>query len=587
MKDEKDASFLERADPLAREVLGLTRSAVFVKLRFLDAALGHLPFSRQDSIGRIATDGRHLFYNPRFVLRRYEESPDRLARDCLHLVFHCVLHHPFFLQQVRPAWWNLAVDIAVENALNELDVFPTGRMHETAAEQVLAELRGQVRSLTAEGLYRYFDREGLDDDTASRLRQLFYRDDHIGWYARPEREDDRPRTGDQNVGEQGEASGQDAGSGGESNAQSENRLDKEGAGGGELEPDKPRPGDGNGAGNPSDTPQHPDGQAPPAPNDGDPSDDAGDGQSQTGDRPGQESGGTGEDGDGEAGGKDGDEGDAPMKLPAPKEDGLFALWKQISRRMQTDLETTSRRWGEESGCLLQSIRGVNRDKCDYSAFLRRFSTRGEQMKVNDDAFDYIFYTYGLERYGNMPLIEPLEYKEVRKVREFVIAIDTSASCSGELVQGFIRKTYSILKQQECFFRRLNIHILQCDAAIQSDVRITCEADLERYIAEQDLHGFGGTDFRPVFSYVDELLAKHAFFNLRGLVYFSDGYGVFPLKKPAYDTAFVFLGDDEERKIPSWVIPVRMTEEELYDLIEQPGPGAEQNARAGDEKEAAI
>ncbi|ADU25718.1 DUF2201 family putative metallopeptidase [Ethanoligenens harbinense] len=584
MKDEKDASFLDRADPLAREILGLTRSAMFVKLRFLDAALGHLPFARQDDIGRIATDGKHLFYNPRFILQRYEESADRLARDCLHLVFHCVLRHPFFLGQVRPAWWNLAVDIAVENTLNELDVFPTGRVHETAAEQVLTELRGPVRSLSAEGLYRYFAREGLDDDSASRLRQLFYHDDHIGWYARDEREE-HTRTGDQNVVEQGQASEQDAGSGGESDAKSENRREKEGAGGGEPGQDKPQPGDGNNADTPSDKTETPSGQAPPSPGGGDPSGDAN--QSQTENTPGQESGGTGEGNDGQAGGKDGGEEESPMKLPAPREDGLFALWKQISRRMQTDLETTSRRWGEESGSLLQSIRGANRDKCDYSAFLRRFSTRGEQMKVNDDEFDYIFYTHGLERYGNMPLIEPLEYKEVRKVREFVIAIDTSASCSGELVQGFVRKTYSILKQQECFFRRLNIHIIQCDAEIQSDVLITCEADLERYIAEQKLHGFGGTDFRPVFAYIDDLLAKHAFFDLRGLVYFSDGYGVFPLKKPPYDTAFVFLGDDEERKVPSWVIPVRMTEEELYDLVEQPETDAQQNARGGDEKEAAI
>ena len=33
-------------------------------------------------------------------------------------------------------------------------------------------------------------------------------------------------------------------------------------------------------------------------------------------------------------------------------------------------------------------------------------------------------------YGNLPLIEPLEYRETKKVREFVIAIDTSASCRG-------------------------------------------------------------------------------------------------------------------------------------------------------------
>ena len=62
---------------------------------------------------------------------------------------------------------------------------------------------------------------------------------------------------------------------------------------------------------------------------------------------------------------------------------------------------------------------------------------GESVQMNDDEFDYIYYTYGLERYGNMPLVEPLEYKDSKKVREFVIAIDTSASCRGALVKSFL------------------------------------------------------------------------------------------------------------------------------------------------------
>ena len=66
---------------------------------------------------------------------------------------------------------------------------------------------------------------------------------------------------------------------------------------------------------------------------------------------------------------------------------------------------------------------------------------------NPDEFDYIYYTYGLDRYGNMPLIEPLEYREARAVHDFAIAIDTSESVSGDLAAG-VRKTYNILKQAE-------------------------------------------------------------------------------------------------------------------------------------------
>ena len=88
---------------------------------------------------------------------------------------------------------------------------------------------------------------------------------------------------------------------------------------------------------------------------------------------------------------------------------------------------------------------------------------GEAMRVNDDEFDYIYYTYGLKLYKKLPLIEPLEYKEIKAVKEFVIAIDTSASTSGELVQRFVQKTYNILKQEESFFTKIKLHIIQCDA----------------------------------------------------------------------------------------------------------------------------
>ena len=92
--------------------------------------------------------------------------------------------------------------------------------------------------------------------------------------------------------------------------------------------------------------------------------------------------------------------------------------------------------------------------------------RGEVMRLDPDEFDYVYYTYGLKLYQNMPLIEPLEYREVKRIREFVIAIDTSGSTSGELVQKFVQKTYNVLKSTESFFSKINLHILQCDADIR-------------------------------------------------------------------------------------------------------------------------
>lgn len=239
------------------------------------------------------------------------------------------------------------------------------------------------------------------------------------------------------------------------------------------------------------------------------------------------------------------------------------VWKKLANQIQTDLETFQKQHGTDGGSLLQNLKAVNRERYDYAEFLRKFAVYGEIMKIDDDEFDYNFYTYGMNLYGNMPLIEPLEYKEVKRVRDFVIAIDTSGSVSGETVQKFVNKTYNILKQQDSFFTKVNIYIIQCDAEIQEVQKITSQEEFEAYMKTMQLHGFGGTDFRPVFAYVDELIRQHAFTNLKGMLYFTDGFGDFPEHQPDYQIAFVFLDDDYNNyQVPVWAIRLILTTEEI-------------------------
>ena len=238
-------------------------------------------------------------------------------------------------------------------------------------------------------------------------------------------------------------------------------------------------------------------------------------------------------------------------------------WNEISRRTQVDLETANRQWGERAGSLVQNLGAVNREKYDYRTFLRQFSALNECLKLNDQEFDYIYYTYGLELYDNLPLIEPLEYQDIYQVREFVIAIDTSGSVSGKTVQQFMTKTYNLLKSAESFASRVNIHIMQCDAEIQEDEKITDTEEFDRYLETMQLHGFGGTDFRPVFRYVDELIAQKELTNLGGLIYFTDGKGAFPAQPPQYPTAFVFLDDGvSDPKVPVWASKLILSPEDL-------------------------
>lgn len=242
---------------------------------------------------------------------------------------------------------------------------------------------------------------------------------------------------------------------------------------------------------------------------------------------------------------------------------MAAVWTGISERMQVDLETFGKQRGLLPGAMTQNLAAVNREKYDYTAFLKKFAVLGEAMKINDEEFDYIFYTYGLQLYEKMPLIEPLEYKEIRAIKEFVIAIDTSGSTSGELVQKFVQKTYNILKSTESFFTKISLHIIQCDADIQEDKKITCQEDFDEYLRTMQIRGLGGTDFRPVFEYVEELRKNKEFTNLKGLIYFTDGYGAFPARKPDYDTAFVFIDDDYNNPdVPAWAIKLILQKDEI-------------------------
>lgn len=242
---------------------------------------------------------------------------------------------------------------------------------------------------------------------------------------------------------------------------------------------------------------------------------------------------------------------------------IQSQWEGISQQLQMDLETFSKAAGSRALGLMQNLAAVNREKYDYASFLQKFASLGEVMQVNDDEFDYIFYTYGLQLYQKIPLIEPLEYKEVKRIREFVIVLDTSGSVRGELVQQFIQKTYNILMQQENFFQKMNLHILQCDAMVHEDAVITCNEEFDRYMATLQLKGGGGTDFRPAFQYVDELVRNHKFTNLKGMLYFTDGEGTYPAYAPEYRTAFVFLKEDyKEPQVPAWAMKLVLQKYEL-------------------------
>ena len=189
---------------------------------------------------------------------------------------------------------------------------------------------------------------------------------------------------------------------------------------------------------------------------------------------------------------------------------------------------------------------------EFATYLHKYAYLRENARDDPDAFQTALYLYGSEVCG-APLIEPLEYREEKRIDTLVIAIDTSGSCTRGLTQRFLELTRDILCSEGLFFRRFNLRILQCDVTVQRDDCITSMSEFERYIDDLTIVGGGGTDFRPVFARIDAHIASGALRGLKGMLYFSDGRGIFPSEPPDYEVTFAFLKHRfDDIDVPDWV-----------------------------------
>ena len=258
----------------------------------------------------------------------------------------------------------------------------------------------------------------------------------------------------------------------------------------------------------------------------------------------------------------------PPDAPAPKEqpEGAAAMpliatkrlkeeeWKKLANKVRLEL-TLGREAGTKTGEFLRFLTYDGSQRTDFHEFLKRFAITREESFIDPDSFDYGFYNYGMQMYGNMPLIEENEYREATKVEQLIIVLDTSASCQDFLVQEFLNETASMLLKGDHFFAKTKIHIIECDDKVQNDIEITELSQMEEYAKHFCLKGGFGTDFRPAFAYVEELRRNKKIEQPRGLMYFTDGKGIYPKKQPDYDTAFVFVKeeDPDTSNVPSWAM----------------------------------
>lgn len=530
-----------KADALARQAIDLAKASILSDNHFLSAAVGRLdaaPIVADDggvsadifSLDPFAVRGVRLCYDARALLRHYRATQEAPKHDLLHAVMHCVFLHPYVGAAINQELWDAACDMAAERAVMECcGIRPGERGLSIQAILHRVELDLGCRP-TAEKIYHRLC-EGKWAADLSRWAQLFHADNHAGWYAF-EAEEPGLREKDAHAGENAGGTGsQGEGVSGEGQGQASSM--------GEASSDASAPpnvfdavaeNEVAAAEEPHRNPQRSQGSA---------------------------------------------RGDATTAYSVEQQGrhlhqvSGFELrkhhntlqkqqdeWRAVAASLAVNLQTFARKKGQDLTGLVEDLNQAAHQRVDYSAFLRQFATPGEVMQLSLDEFDYIFYTYGLQLYGNVPLIEPLEYREEKRIREFVLVIDTSGSVQGDTVRSFVTSTFDILKSTENFHKKIQVHVIQADAQVRRDDVITSAEELEQWAAHTAIQGGGGTDFRPAFAYVDALVEEGAFTDLGGLVYFTDGWGTYPAKMPDYRTAFVFYDEDYRPDIvPSWAAQV--------------------------------
>ena len=125
----------------------------------------------------------------------------------------------------------------------------------------------------------------------------------------------------------------------------------------------------------------------------------------------------------------------------------------------------------------------------------------------------------------------LQSRRSEKLRA-VVAVDTSGSTSGDL-PAFFSELNALLGT----FGAYELTVIQCDAAVGA-VETFDDASPFDPNRKWKTTGGGGTDFRPVFRYVDE----HPGLDPALLIYFTDGCGAYPDRAPSYPVMWLLAKD---------------------------------------------
>lgn len=203
----------------------------------------------------------------------------------------------------------------------------------------------------------------------------------------------------------------------------------------------------------------------------------------------------------------------PPPLSAAEKEQLAVQWRQrLAGAAQQALQA-----GKLGGALARMIDHLLQPQLPWRMLLARYMT----ATARDD------YNYARPSRRDGDAIMPsLRSSEVN----VVVALDTSGSVSDEEMRQFLAEVDAIKGQA-----RARITLLACDAELAGDGPWVYEP-WEAFTLPRAFNGGGGTDFRPVFRWL-EREGIHP--DL--LLYFTDADGQFPEQEPVYPVLWLVKG----------------------------------------------
>jgi predicted metal-dependent peptidase len=207
---------------------------------------------------------------------------------------------------------------------------------------------------------------------------------------------------------------------------------------------------------------------------------------------------------------------APPPLTADERQTLEVQWRQrLAGAAQQAMQA-----GKMGGSMARLVDHLLQPQLPWRMLLARYMT-----SMARDDFTYMRPS---RREGDA-ILPSLKSAQI----EIVVAVDTSGSIRAGEMDEFLSEVAALKGQM-----RARVTLLPCDTELAEGAPWVFEP-WEDFDCPAEIAGGGGTDFRPVFQWVD---AQGRCPEL--LVYFTDAQGRFPAQEPNYPVIWLVKGQDK-------------------------------------------